>query len=465
MTEKSQVSPAVAIVGLDEDDLATQEFRDWRLVSRELPCDFAPFATTPGRYMLIVLEPTAFAIRLRANRRLLLSLLVDTELRCLSVNLVTVGNTDIGADRCVVAVVASSMLVLDHPGCPSSGGFSLDLVRHLRSITSRSEVGETHIDNKVCSGTTVSQVLGHGPSCQGQYAVPPKWRDATELSRLRTAIRAKPESDARPVTFRVNDFYGHSRVLQDYCGAGNLPIHGQVQHGWTLPGYHPVVGMDYSADTALLWSPQAVRNEYQHIEVIGSPYLYLSKTFDLGAVWPDGLLAIPSHGIAQHPIRGGWDEYAEWLRCLADERCLSPVSVCLHPHDGTAAAVVAFESRGICPVSCGSTLDSSYLHRIRSFIRQHGHVTTNRVSTPAFYALYEGRQLAMGGPIMGTEPPDRGEELAGDSVWTHKEYPALFGTDVVAAQQLARAELGADYIKSPTELRQILFGWYYGKQA
>lgn len=463
---KRDQAPAVAVAGLYERDLAEQTFQDWRVVSPALVSDFAPFEKTPGRYLLVVLAPDVVQRQMRGDARLLLRLVVDTELRGLWMNLVTVGPGEPGADRTVVAVLVAALLLLDHPACPQTqGGFVADLVTHVAGLSGRSEIGETQIGTNRCGGPTVTQLLTRRPAPSGYYSIPEAWSSTCLAAELRAAIYLPPETSDRPVTFRINDFYGHSGILRTYCGVSSgLPVHGQVQHGWTPPRHHAVVGQDPEQDMALLWSSTAFAPDQRHVQVIGAPYLYLPEVPDPGPVKPGSLLAVPAHGISMHPIQGSWADYADWLQRTASARGFSSTTVCLHPCDWGDETVAVFEERGIRAVTCRTALNHSYLHRMRAYIRQHAAVTTNRVGTPAFYALYENRALVLDGPLMGTDPPDRGEELTGDVGWTREHYPALFENGP-AAHELALHELGARYKRTPAELRSILFGWYFGKAA
>lgn len=270
-------------------------------------------------------------------------------------------------------------------------------------------------------------------------------------------------AEKRCQTSPLNAYYGHEAILQEFCDVPyDLPASGQIQHGWVPPGYPTVQGHNPDFCVGHLWTEADIREDQPHYTVIGSPYLYLSDPCCV--LVSAGLLAIPSHGIHPGPFPcGAWNDYAGWLAEEA-KRLETAATVCLYPSD-YAGAYEAFASYGIRIVSASPKGISvpGFLYRIRSFIRQHMFVTTNRIGSAAFYAAYEGKEVTINGPLMMTDPPDIGEELIGDKKFLCENFREFLpgSIDLAAQHYRARKILGLRYKKTPGELRSLLWNWYY----
>lgn len=270
-------------------------------------------------------------------------------------------------------------------------------------------------------------------------------------------------------TSPFNAYYGHETILQEFCDVPyDLPVHGQIQHGWIPPGYPTIREHDPLLCVGHLWSELDIRENQPRFTIVGAPYLYLLDAKSKSSCVSAGLLAIPSHGIRLSPLLSPWDEYAGWLAEESKRRNVEPVTVCLSPFD-YANGYEAFALRRIRVVSASPRGISvpGFLYRIRSFIRQHAFVTTNRIGTPAFYAAYEGRGVTIEGPLMTTDPPDGGEELTGERNFLSEHFDGFLpgSIDIAAQRRYAEQALGVRHKKTPSELRSLLWGWYFGQKG
>jgi hypothetical protein len=267
--------------------------------------------------------------------------------------------------------------------------------------------------------------------------------------------------------FPDNDFYGHADILRRFAGVrGHPSVPGRLQHGWQ-PG--PGLSTRHLAEPwpKYLWSnrnlARASEAGFRGLVPLGAPYLYLPDAPD-DASGARGLLAIPFHGWEKQQISGDFRAYADSLEILV-ARGFGPVTVCLYftEHRDPALRRV-FEERGHAVVTMGPRDGNpDFLVRQRTLLRAHARVTSNRVSTAAFYALHERRPFFVHGPTTGlaaSEDPD-GERFA---AFQRATFPTLCdaGAGSQADVAVAAAELGTAHRRSPEELRALL-AWTPGR--
>ncbi len=260
--------------------------------------------------------------------------------------------------------------------------------------------------------------------------------------------------------FPDNHFYGHAGLLRAYAGVRRAPaMPGRLQHGWqTGPG----LSTRHLAEPwpKFLWSDRNVARAseqgFRGLVPLGAPYLYLGASADAGA--PRGLLAIPFHGWEKQKIAGDLGRYAESLSDL-EARGLGPVTVCLYFTEHREPALRRlFEERGFSVTTMGPRDGNpEFLERQRALLRAHLRVTSNRISTAAFYALHEARPFFLHGPTMGLEATEdpTGERF---DAWQRESFPSLYGAraEDVADVGLGAEELGARHRRTPAELRELL---------
>jgi hypothetical protein len=101
--------------------------------------------------------------------------------------------------------------------------------------------------------------------------------------------------------------------------------------------------------------------------------------------------------------------------------------------------------------------DPRFLDRQLAELRRHRRVASNRLSTAVFYGTLAGCEPAVYGDPMQLE---REQPHFGGQPRIRRDWPELHGeqVDLPAARAVAAAELGADLLLDPAELRR-LFGW------
>jgi hypothetical protein len=265
--------------------------------------------------------------------------------------------------------------------------------------------------------------------------------------------------------FAENRFYGHAEILLAHCGLSastHIPV--RLQHGW-----QPGVGMR-PRDMAqpgpkIVWSSRNLERAreagHRGALAIGAPWLYMPATPDAGPEHPRSVLVVPFHGWERQALHGSMSAYADALAQLEREG-FGPITVCLYWHEYEQVELrELFERRGCATTTMGHRNDNpEFLRRQRELIRQHAFVSSNRVSTATFYALAAGRPFFLHGPPVGlseSEDPT-GEQFDG---WQREQFPELcrdddHEPDIAKQRPIGERELGAEHLRSPEQLRDVL---------
>jgi len=262
-----------------------------------------------------------------------------------------------------------------------------------------------------------------------------------------------------------NHHYGHAGVIRDYAGLHQpRPIPGRLQHGWT-PG--PAVGPNEQREPwlKLLWSQrnlgQCERLGVERAVGFGSPFLYLPEANPPVSAGPRSLLVFPFHGWEKQPLQGSMRTYANAVEQLREREGFGPITVCLYwmEYEDPECRRL-FEQRGFRVVTMGHREgDGAFLQRLQSAILEHAYVSSNRVCTAGFYALYCRRPFFLHGPPMGiSEHEDpTGEQF---DAWQRAEFPQLafdrFGDRAHGAT--GDRELGLEFKRSVEDVKR-LFAW------
>jgi hypothetical protein len=272
----------------------------------------------------------------------------------------------------------------------------------------------------------------------------------------------------------ANHYYGHSHVLARYCGLDDREpprIGGYLQHGWNI-GDGLAADHEFVAGTpVLLWSERTRRRAWslgrRETYVVGSPWAYLLATKqDPLAAQPDP--AEPREGTIWYPFHGweGQHVLGDHGRLIDEIRQTEPgpVTACLYWQEfrdsGVRQRYADAGFRVICHGYRGGRwedLDPHFLDRQLAELRRHRRVASNRLCSAVFYGALAGCEPAVYGDPMVLD----GENMSnGGQPRVRRQWAELHGAkvDVDAARATAVAELGADRLLSPAELRRIL-GW------
>jgi hypothetical protein len=264
----------------------------------------------------------------------------------------------------------------------------------------------------------------------------------------------------------ANHYYGHSSVLARYCGLDDRTpprIHGYLQHGWNIGdgmahdhAYVPGVPL-------LLWSERTRRRAWslgrRETYVVGSPWAYLVRLEPEPEAPREGTIWYPFHGWEGQHVVGDHARLIDTIKATEP----GPVTVCLYWQEYQSTRLRRRYERAGFRVICHGhrgvwwrqSSDIGFLYRQLAEQRRHRRVASNRLSSAVFYGTLAGCEPAVYGDPMLLERENR---TFGGHARIRRQWPQLHGAqvDLAVARETAIAELGADRLLPPAELRRIL---------
>lgn len=262
----------------------------------------------------------------------------------------------------------------------------------------------------------------------------------------------------------ANHFYGHAHVLAEYCGldpADPPRIDGYLQHGWNvvdgLGGGTPYV----PGRPIFVWSEQTRRRAWsmgrRQATVTGAPWMYLLSMYPESPATRSGTIWYPFHGWEGQKVAGDHARLIDEI--IATEP--GPVTFCLYWHEFRDDRIRSVYERAGRVISHGyrgqrwQDTDIRFLHNQLAELRGHERVASNRLSSAIMYGAVSGCAPAVYGDPMRLAHEDR---TTADRI--RRQWPELHGaeTNRTEAAASAAAELGADHVAGPDELRAML-GW------
>ena len=266
----------------------------------------------------------------------------------------------------------------------------------------------------------------------------------------------------------ANHYYGHSHVLARHCGLDDRDpprIHGYLQHGWNI-GDGLAADHEYVPGTPIfLWSERTRRRAWsmgrRRLSVVGAPWAYLvamepapAGGTRAGTIW------YPFHGWEGQHVVGDHGRLIDEIRATEP----GPVTICLYWQEFVSGPLRRRYERAGFRVICHGYRggwweqhDPGFLGRQLAEQRRHRRVASNRLSTAIFYGTLAGCEPAVYGDPMQLE---REQPIFGGQPFIRRQWPELHGAEIdgEVARAAAVAELGADRLVEPAELRR-LFGW------
>jgi hypothetical protein len=267
----------------------------------------------------------------------------------------------------------------------------------------------------------------------------------------------------------ANHYYGHSHVLTRYAGLDEREpprIHGYLQHGWNV-GDGMAPDHEYVAGAPLfLWSERTRRRAWslgrRETYTIGSPWAYLvaMEPEAESAERREGTIWYPFHGWEGQHVVGDHGRLIDTIK----ETETGPVTICLYWQEYQSTRMVRRYERAGFRVICHGfrggwweNSDPGFLARQLAEQRSHLRVASNRLSSAVFYGTLAGCEPAVYGDPMQLE---RERATSAIPAFIRRQWPEMHGeqVDLAVAREIAVAELGADRLLPPDELR-ALFGW------
>lgn len=259
-----------------------------------------------------------------------------------------------------------------------------------------------------------------------------------------------------------NLLYGHLHILARECGLPVTPfLSGQLQHGWVgTDGWGLYEGRKIRSKK-FVWSKR-VANEIvngggKNVFDIGAPWLYMlrqQRFQDRNAKRIPKVIAYPLHA---QPWARTRNTHSEYSRYLFDR--YGKVTVSLHwteYSDPTILDLYKKFNHSIVTNGIGTpwlkNFDMDYLLKQFHILNTHTLFVSNTFQTAALYALSLGLQVEFGGPVGWTE--EKHIHMAYGTLG--RDYWMNRASDSGEQESLWREELGANSVKSPQNLNELL---------
>lgn len=262
-----------------------------------------------------------------------------------------------------------------------------------------------------------------------------------------------------------NDYYGQEMILS-WAASIHRPrrTFGYIQHGWKPESAFPASMRLVPRAPLFVWSEAnrratAAAHRGHRVEAIGAPFLYLHALLApaLDREPTRDLLVYPCHQLRSAPLA------REVHTSLTGQvQALDPTSITvnLHPYEFDDG-----ETPGLYQADLpGATVTTNWLRPpyvvsddptilVRQILQilDHRRVVSNCLTTALLYAAHLGRDARLLRHPARRQPPTegRGREL-------HERLERA--TDGAALAEIVGAELGAEHLRTPDDLRAVM-GW------
>ncbi len=189
-----------------------------------------------------------------------------------------------------------------------------------------------------------------------------------------------------------NNWYGHRRILAEYCNIKDNPSFSSIQHGWSP--YYNLGNFGKKKNNFfpyLCWSKKVELNcrkkGMSNIYAIGSPFLYLCKILNknIEKIKSEGTILFPPHST---PILS--DNTTDHLKLIkkVESECSPPYTVCFYYSDFIHDNTYLYKKNNWRVVTCGSRGNNNMLYNLYRELNIHSTMVSCDISTVNFYAMY-----------------------------------------------------------------------------
>lgn len=299
---------------------------------------------------------------------------------------------------------------------------------------------------------------------------------------------------------KLNLFYGHSKIIKDYCGYPlNKPLPILIAHGlnnlYKLDDEHfNEFLFDYWVwnEEVRQFNINLYRISPENIYNFGAPFIYLADEHlaDFEDSEASGTIAFPSHLNPNRPVDEWYDEYAQLLKNLPEE--FHPITVSLHPYDISKGLHQVFQKQGLTTVTCSPLVlehyneikqnpgifwkyynhgGPYYLNNFLKYCKGKKYATSNKIAAASYYAAYLGLRFFI---YHGNQPghllrqeqnftPEENEEYRKiKSFFSRENLEKAVNSEI--QRELAREKLGVKYKQGKKELRDFLESLYSSRK-
>jgi len=254
-----------------------------------------------------------------------------------------------------------------------------------------------------------------------------------------------------------NCWYGHRRVLADYCGLPEeRPIHGNLVHGWYWDIPSGMGRSRFVNAPVFFWNlrhvEQARRAGVVRPRCVGAPFIYAVTNLGIDPGRSGhGTLVFHAHSAERVSVNHDLSALAQRVMDVADP----PYTLSVYYQDQSPAITDWCATAGWRSITFGDRADRRFLYRAAMEISSHDTVITEGFQTATWYGAYLGRSVRV-------LPRDHESEsdvsrVVGDA--RQEMWVALIrGMPAQDATEVGAGELGSTHTLAPRELAETL-GW------
>jgi hypothetical protein len=268
--------------------------------------------------------------------------------------------------------------------------------------------------------------------------------------------------------FAPNAYYGIGQILKQYAGLPHtFSLKAIIPHGivfdesfvWKAEVRAPV-------PVVFCWPPY---REQAYATLAGkkvilsaAPFLYVVEMLkNQPQPFRQGTIFFPHHSTHHISAEMDFERLAEELAHFAAE--YQPVTVCIYWRDYNLGHHLPFERKGLRIVSAGHMFDPDFLFRFYHLCSAHRYASANGLGSNMFYSVKAGCSYFYFDGVVPRPVADkhvRERDVSKTPPSTELTLKALFSSrqPFATAEQLSETDyyLGADYLKSPADLRKQL---------
>jgi len=258
-----------------------------------------------------------------------------------------------------------------------------------------------------------------------------------------------------------NNWYGHRKILADYCCVKDSPLYATLLHGWIWAfkgsrGQRKIKSAPY-----LTWNKRHLLSAQslgvENVVSIGAPYLYLDKLMQGDNTNPKrngvGTLYFPQHSTSLKTEAHKHQLYKDYI----ESKYPPPYTVSLFFLEPKFDEIKRYYIECGWRVFCaGSRSSEHFLNEVWSAIESNENVVSNDLSTSLFYAAYRGKSVYLD-PLSQVDMDDILSRETGED---YKKLIATLcgGISGDSARKLGANELGEEFLLSSNELAKVV-GW------
>jgi hypothetical protein len=260
--------------------------------------------------------------------------------------------------------------------------------------------------------------------------------------------------------FPDNNWYGHKKVLFDFCGLKKLfPINVMLQHGWfSFYDKNTIKKNRYFKNILYIcWSKkfkEFFSRKGINIVSIGSPFLYLCKIREKIPKKNKGTILFPSHSAPE------FEQYVDHEKIIkiVKKNYNPPFSVCLFYTDYKKKVINLYKKKNFRVYCCGNRTEENFLHNFYNIVLNVKTCVFMELNTALIYCLYLKKKCII-----------HDKDQFGNSLYSHNtlmnerdknnflyKYLTKYKTSKNKLFKIASSELGYKEMKKPEELIQIL---------